>query len=45
MDSYHKALRSAKLLITAGAPSNRAERRKREKRVRAIKSELKKMQP
>ena len=44
MDPYRKALRNAKLMISAGEPSNRAERRKREKRQRAVKAALKKTQ-
>lgn len=37
-----KALRAARLLIAAGDPTNRAQRRKRDQRIRRIKVALKK---
>lgn len=42
MDPYRKALRNAKLLIAAGEPTNRAERRKREQRKRAVQAGIRK---
>lgn len=37
-----KALRAAKLLIAAGDPTNRAQRRKRDQRIRLIETAIKK---